>query len=44
MGITDATFVRAEKLAFGAAFRDAAIEAARAQLGDAIGPAALRAA
>ncbi len=44
MGITDVTFVRAEKLAFGAAFRDAAIEAARAQLGDAIGPAALRAA
>ncbi|EHK55656.1 acyl carrier protein phosphodiesterase [Mesorhizobium alhagi CCNWXJ12-2] len=32
IGITDVTFVRAEKLAFGPEARDQAIEAARAQL------------
>jgi FMN-dependent NADH-azoreductase len=36
MGITDVTFVRAEKLAFGPEAREQGIEAARAQLGQAI--------
>jgi FMN-dependent NADH-azoreductase len=36
MGITDVTFVRAEKLAFGPQVREQAIEAARTQLGHVI--------
>jgi FMN-dependent NADH-azoreductase len=36
MGITDVTFVRAEKLAFGPEAREQGIEAARAQLGQVI--------
>jgi FMN-dependent NADH-azoreductase len=36
IGITDVTFVRAEKLAFGPEAREQAIEAARAQLGQTV--------
>jgi FMN-dependent NADH-azoreductase len=36
IGITDVTFVRAEKLAFGPEAREQAIEAARAQLGETV--------
>ena len=36
IGITDVTFVRAEKLAFGPEAREQAIDAARQQIGDAI--------
>ncbi|WP_394885695.1 FMN-dependent NADH-azoreductase (plasmid) [Mesorhizobium sp. AaZ16] len=36
IGITDVTFVRAEKLAFGPKAREQAIEAARAQLGQTV--------
>jgi FMN-dependent NADH-azoreductase len=36
MGITDVTFVRAERLAFGPDAREQAIAAARTQLGQAV--------
>ena len=41
MGITDVTFIRAEKLAFGPDAREQSIVAARTQLGQAIGPTEL---
>ncbi|WP_262028040.1 FMN-dependent NADH-azoreductase [Microvirga sp. Mcv34] len=39
MGITDVTFLRAEKLAFGPEAREQAIEAVRQQIGETIGEA-----
>jgi FMN-dependent NADH-azoreductase len=44
IGITDVTFVRAEKLAFGPEARDQAIGAAQVQLKDAVAEAYLEAA
>ena len=44
MGITDVTFLRAEKLAFGPEVRQQAIEAVRLQIADTIGEACRKAA
>jgi FMN-dependent NADH-azoreductase len=44
MGITDVTFLRAEKLAFGPEAREQAIEAVRQQIGETIGEACRKAA
>jgi FMN-dependent NADH-azoreductase len=44
IGITDVTFVRAEKIGYGPEARAASIEAARAQISDAVGSALVKAA
>lgn len=44
MGVTDVTFLRAEKLAFGPEAREQAIEAVRRQIADTIGEACRKAA
>jgi FMN-dependent NADH-azoreductase len=44
VGITDVTFVRAEKIGHGAEARTAAIEAAKAQISDVVGTALVKAA
>ena len=44
IGITDVTFVRAEKIGYGPEARTASIEAARAQLSEVVGPALVKAA
>ncbi|UVF22647.1 FMN-dependent NADH-azoreductase (plasmid) [Microvirga terrae] len=44
MGITDVTFLRAEKLAFGPEAREQAIEAVRQQIGKTVGEACRKAA
>jgi FMN-dependent NADH-azoreductase len=44
MGITDVTFLRAEKLAFGPEARELAINAVRRQIGETIGEACRKAA
>ena len=44
IGITDVTFVRAEKIGHGPAARTASIEAARAQISDGVGTALVKAA
>jgi FMN-dependent NADH-azoreductase len=44
IGITDVTFIRAEKLTFGPEAREQAIDAARQQIGETISEACRRAA
>ena len=44
IGITDVTFVRAEKIGYGPEARTAAIEGAKAQISDAVGTALVKAA